>query len=184
MEVNAITVNAAGLAQGWGIQANMPKVQTEKSGFGPVCRVTISQEGKELSRQQTTRQAEKRAQSTQNVETEKTQSSHQEGTDKLHETLTESFQSAGFTGEEDIDRVKRLYYEDIYRRTQGGIQPIPYEDPTEEEIAAMNERARQSKENLEKILKSLTPADFANATPLKFDYVAKLSDTTENESWQ
>ncbi len=56
------------------------------------------------------------------------------------------------------------------------------EDPTEEELAAMNERARQSRENLDKILKSLTPADFANATPLTFDYVAALPDMPENES--
>lgn len=60
MQIDAITVNAAGInAVGTpavqGFQGNGDQAQAEGDMFGPVCRVTISKEGKALSRQQTTR---------------------------------------------------------------------------------------------------------------------------------
>lgn len=76
MQIKAITVNAAGtMAAERGLQgAGSPgaaQMQTESSkGFGPECRVTISKEGKKLSRRQTA-QAEKGAQGTQSVREER-----------------------------------------------------------------------------------------------------------------
>lgn len=58
MQVNSVTVNAAGLAPKWGIQGNRPQMQEEQSLFGAECKVTISREGKDLSRQQTARRAQ------------------------------------------------------------------------------------------------------------------------------
>lgn len=60
VQIDAITVNAAGInAVGapavQGFRGNGDQAQAEGDMFGPVCRVTISKEGKALSRQQTTR---------------------------------------------------------------------------------------------------------------------------------
>lgn len=57
MEIRAITVNAAGLAaergmQGMGLPSANQAEAEDRSAFGPECRVTISQEGKNLSRRQ------------------------------------------------------------------------------------------------------------------------------------
>lgn len=75
MQVKAITVNAAGLAAERGIQGNgvsgVNQVKTETSNmFGPECRVTISQKGRSLSRQQTV-QAETDAGNSQSVRGER-----------------------------------------------------------------------------------------------------------------
>ncbi len=183
MQIRPITVNAANLAQERGIQGNVPQVQPEKNGFGPECRVTISREGKSLSHQQTAQQAEKRAQSTQNVEAGKTAASQQEEYAGLKESFMDMFRMDGYSGEELRERTESFYK--LFCSTnpfRPGIRQIMVEDPTEEELAAMNERARQSKENMDKILKSLTPADFANAAPLMFDHVATMPDVPENES--
>ena len=62
MQVRTITVNAANLTTaGRGIQGTgFPVVNQEPAGnnsmFGPECKVTISQEGRNLSRQQTVRE--------------------------------------------------------------------------------------------------------------------------------
>lgn len=185
MQVKAITVNAAGLAQGWGIQGNMPQViQPEKSGYSPECRVTISQEGKDLSRQQIAVQAEKHAQ---NVEAGKMQAGRQEEYVGLKKSLADMYKEMGYYGEELRQLTESQYekYCQAYPAGHGGIQPVSSEGFTEEEIAAMNERARQSKENLDKILKSmknLTPTELANAIPLTFDYVAELPRHAGNGS--
>ncbi len=55
MQVRAITVNAVDLASGRNLPGNRPQAQPGDNGFGPQCRVTISQEGRNLSRQQTAR---------------------------------------------------------------------------------------------------------------------------------
>lgn len=79
MQIRSITVNAAGLAAGTDMQGNSPMVnqvshaagRTQAGGrntFGPECKVSISQEGKDLSRQQS---AEKSAQSTASVKEER-----------------------------------------------------------------------------------------------------------------
>lgn len=75
MQVKAITVNAAGLAAERGIQRNgvsgVNQVKTETNNmFGPECRVTISQKGRSLSRQQTV-QAETDAGNSQSVRGER-----------------------------------------------------------------------------------------------------------------
>ena len=47
MQIKAITVNAAGtMAAGPGIREKGDQVRPEGSLFGPECRVTISQEGR------------------------------------------------------------------------------------------------------------------------------------------
>lgn len=51
MEIKAITVNAAGMAPERNVQGNRLEEKTESSLFGSECRVTISREGKKLSRQ-------------------------------------------------------------------------------------------------------------------------------------
>ncbi len=53
MQIKSITVNAAGMtAAEQGMQGNRNQLQLESSMFGPECRVTISREGRSLSRQQ------------------------------------------------------------------------------------------------------------------------------------
>ncbi len=53
MQIKAITVNAAGMTVAeQGMQGNRNQLQPESSVFGPECRVTISREGRSLSRQQ------------------------------------------------------------------------------------------------------------------------------------
>ncbi len=183
MQIRPITVNVAGLAQGRGMQENMPQVQPEKNGFGPECRVTISREGKALSHQQTAQQAEKRVQGTQDVKAGGTLTSWKEEYVGLKKLFAEMLEKEGCYENEIRERTEAFY--EIFCNTnpfRGGIQQIMVEDPTEEEMAAMNERARQCMENFDKIVKSLTPADFANATPLTFDNAAALPDMPENES--
>lgn len=51
MGIKAITVNAAGMAPERNVQGNRPKEKAENSLFGPECRVTLSREGRKLSRQ-------------------------------------------------------------------------------------------------------------------------------------
>lgn len=74
MQIRSITVNAAGMAAEKGLQGNTSSgtnhVQAEKNIFGAECRVTISREGKKLSRQQTAR-AEKSTQNPQSVKKER-----------------------------------------------------------------------------------------------------------------
>ena len=186
MQVKAITVNATGMVPGWGIQGNMPQAQPEKNGFGPECKVSISQEGKDLSRQQTERQAEKSAQGTQNVETQKTWESQQEEYVGLKKSIADRYKKMGYYGDELRELTESTYekYCQGYPAGHGGIQQVPFEDPTDEERAAMEEMARKSRETFEAILKKLTPADFANAIPLTFDYVATLPDMPESGSQQ
>lgn len=184
MQVKAITVNATGMAPGWGIQGNVPKAQPEKNGFGPECRVTISQKGRDLSRQQTGLQAEKSAQGIQNVETQKTWASQQEEYVGLKKSIADTYKEMGYYGDELRELTESTYekYCQAYPPGHGGIQQVPFRDPTDEERAAMEEMARKSRETWEEIFKKLTPADFANATPLTFDYVATLPDMPENGS--
>lgn len=71
MQIRAITVNAAGITGvERGIQKNRNQTQPEGSTFGPECRVTISREGKSLSRRQAA-QAETGTQSAQGIREEK-----------------------------------------------------------------------------------------------------------------
>lgn len=179
MQIRPITVNVAGLAQGRGMQENMPQVPPEKNGFGPECRVTISREGKALSHQQTA----KRVQGTQDVKAGGTLTSWKEEYVGLKKLFAEMLEKEGCYENEIRERTEAFH--EIFCNTnpfRGGIQQIMVEDPTEEELAAMNERARQCMENFDKIVKSLTSADFANATPPTFDNAAALPDMPENES--
>lgn len=84
MQIRAITVNAAGTAAERDIQGNTPpgtnRVQAEKNVFGAECRVTISREGKNLSRHQTA-QTEKSGRNTQSVKEERKLLRQQEQTE-------------------------------------------------------------------------------------------------------
>ena len=64
MQIKAITVNSAGMMPaGAGIQEKKNQMWLEGGMFGPECRVTISQEGRKLSGQQTARSETGNAQS-------------------------------------------------------------------------------------------------------------------------
>mgnify|MGYP001106362548 CR=1 FL=1 len=64
MQIKAITVNAAGMMPaGAGIQEKKNQMRPAGGMFGPECRVTISQEGRKLSGQQTARSETGNAQS-------------------------------------------------------------------------------------------------------------------------
>lgn len=97
MRITAITVNAAGMAAERGIQGTrstgINQMQTENA-FGPECKVTISQEGKELSSsQQQVDRTEKSAQTVQaermmrrsQEEAERDKSTKEQYRDKLDE---------------------------------------------------------------------------------------------------
>lgn len=70
MQIKAITVNAASLASPQGIQVNRNQAQPEDNMFGTECKVTISKEGRNLSRQQASR-TEKGTQDIQNSQSVK-----------------------------------------------------------------------------------------------------------------
>lgn len=74
MQIRSITVNATGMVAEKGLQGNISSgtnhVQAEKNMFGAECRVTISREGKKLSRQQAA-QTEKATPNTQSVKEER-----------------------------------------------------------------------------------------------------------------
>ncbi|MCH5344712.1 MAG: hypothetical protein J1E64_11795 [Acetatifactor sp.] len=53
MQIKAITVNAGNTTVGQNFQGNSTLVQVDNNMFTPQCKVTISKEGKRLSRQQT-----------------------------------------------------------------------------------------------------------------------------------
>ena len=64
MQIKAITVNSAGMMPvGAGIQEKKNQMRSAGGMFGPECRVTISQEGRKLSGQQTARSETGNAQS-------------------------------------------------------------------------------------------------------------------------
>lgn len=64
MQIKGLTVNAAGMMPaGAGIQEKKNQMRSAGGMFGPECRVTISQEGRKLSRQQTARSEAGNAQS-------------------------------------------------------------------------------------------------------------------------
>lgn len=58
MQIRSITMDAVSLATAQAIQKNGAPIQLESNLFGPSCRVTISQEGRNLSRQQVGQDAE------------------------------------------------------------------------------------------------------------------------------
>lgn len=59
MQIRAITVSAAGMTGERNVRNNELKVQPEENVFGAECKVTISQEGRKLSRKQQVTQTEK-----------------------------------------------------------------------------------------------------------------------------
>ncbi len=148
MQVKTITVNAADLAAaGRGIPTvGLPGVNGEQAGrknvFGPECEVTISREGRNLSRHTET-STETNPRSTQKAAAKGSQSYlPQKQFNNLRDALTEMYRGNGFTGEELLERVEATYQE-IQKRAQGGIQ-FSLKKPTDEETAAMNELARKS----------------------------------------
>lgn len=60
MQIKTITVNAAGMASGSILQGKTQQAAPEDNRFGSQCRVTISQEGRKLSRQQTEKEGQAR----------------------------------------------------------------------------------------------------------------------------
>lgn len=148
MQVRTITVNASNLTTaGRGIQGTgFPVVNQEPAGnnsmFGPECKVTISQEGRNLSKQQTVC-AETSTRSNGSAAAESGQPYRQGEPKGLYDSLMEMYQEIGFTGQQLLDRVNQLY-DEIYRRSQGGIQ-FSLNEHTEEEFAAANELIQNMK---------------------------------------
>lgn len=70
MQIRGITANTAGMAAGRSIQGEQPRVQAANNLFGAECRVTISREGRRLSRQQAAH-TEKGVRSVQSVKAER-----------------------------------------------------------------------------------------------------------------
>lgn len=148
MQVKTITVNAAGLAAarrgmpGTGL-LGVNQQQTEANSMPvPECKVTISEEGRKRSRQQTA-YTETSAQSMQK-EAAKSSPSYppQKQFKDLREALTEMYTWNGFTGDELIERVNNMY-EEIYRRAQGGIQ-FSVNESSDEAMAAVKELAQKA----------------------------------------
>ncbi len=142
MQVKTITVNAAGMATaGRGIQGTgFPVVNQESaennSMFGPECKVTISQEGRNLSRQQTVRE-EKDVLGAQGVVAESNQLNRQGEAKGLRDTLMEMFEEIGYKGQQLLDRVNDVY-DNMCRPSHGDLQ-LSLNEPTEEDLAASNE---------------------------------------------
>lgn len=143
MQIKAITVNAAEMmAERQSILDNNGlQVQPESSHmFAPECKVTISQEGRYLSRQQTD-QSEKDIRNTRNAAAERNPAYQQERKG-LKETLTEMYRESGFTGDELLERVNSTY-EEIQRHAQGGIQ-FSLNESSKEAMAAAQELAQKA----------------------------------------
>lgn len=144
MQVKPITVNAAEMmVERQSILGNGLQVQTEINNMlAPECKVTISQEGRSLSRQQTA-YTETSAQSTYKAAAENNQLCRQKERKGLRESLTEMYRRNGFTGEELLKRVNDTYQE-IYRRAQGGIQ-FSMNESSDEAMAAVKELAQKAR---------------------------------------
>lgn len=113
MQIKAITVNAAGMtAAGRGLPGNnlaaANQAQAENgSGFGPECRVTISREGKSLSRRQAA-QAETNARGTQSVKDEKRLLRQQEQI-RLSEEIRDNYREKLNDIEKEIEEYNTSY---------------------------------------------------------------------------
>lgn len=148
MQVRTITVNASNLTTaGRGIQGTgFPVVNQEPTGnnsmFGPECKVTISQEGRNLSKQQTVC-AETSTRSNGSAAAESGQSCLQGERKGLYDTLTEMFQEIGYTGQQLLDRVNEVY-NNMCRPPHGDLQ-FSLKEPTEEDFAAANELIQNMK---------------------------------------
>lgn len=104
--------------------------------------MTISEEGKKRSRQQTA-DMETNVRSTQRAAAKTSQSyPPQKQFNNLWESLTEMYKWNGFTGDELLERVNSTY-EEIQRRAQGGIQ-FSVNEASEEAIAAVEELAQKA----------------------------------------
>lgn len=146
MQVKTITVSAAGLASaGQGFQgaglSDIKQVQAQSNNmFAPECRVTISQEGRNLSRKQIA-QAETDLQSARSAAAEGNSLRRQEGMRNLREILMETFQEMGYSGQKLIDRVNEVY-DNMCRPSHGDLQ-FSLNEPTEEAMAAVKELAQK-----------------------------------------
>lgn len=146
MQVNTITVNAADLAAGQGIQgaglSGIKQVQAESNYmFAPECKVTISQEGRNLSRQQTA-QAESNVQNVKSAAADSNSLNKQEGVKGLRENLMEMFQEIGLSGQNLLDRVDEVYGK-MCRPSHGDLQ-FSLNESSEEAMAAVKELAQKA----------------------------------------
>lgn len=143
MQVKTITVNAAEMmAERQSIPGNGLQVQVKNDHmFAPECKVTISREGRNLSRQQMA-QAESNIQSTKSVAAESAPSSKREGTKGLRENLMEMFQEIGLSGQNLLDRVEEVYSK-MCRPSHGDLQ-LSRNESSEEAMAAVKELAQKA----------------------------------------
>ncbi|MCM1192239.1 MAG: hypothetical protein NC123_12805 [Butyrivibrio sp.] len=143
MQVKAITVNAAEMmTERQSIPGNGIQAQAESNYmFAPECKVTISREGRNLSRQQMA-QAESNVQSTKSVAVESNPLSKQEETKGLRENLMEMFREIGLSGQNLLDRVDEVYSK-MCRPSHGDLQ-FSLNESSEEAMAAVKELAQKA----------------------------------------
>ena len=145
MKVEAITVNAAEMmAERQSIPGNGLQVQAESNPmFAPECKVTISREGRNLSRQRMV-QAESNVQNTKSAVAESNPSAIR-GEMKmkdLREVLMEMFQETGLSGQNLLDRVDEVY-NNMYRPPHGDLQ-FSQNESSEEAMEALKELAQKA----------------------------------------
>lgn len=188
MQIRAITINAADMmAAEQSIQGNgFPGTDQAQTGngamFGPECKVTISQEGRNLSRQQTA-QAETKARSTQTAQEEKKQLQQQWGDNALINDLIDIFRESGLEGDRLIDRVNS-FYQDVCREAEeakGDLQFF-FKEPTDEEMAAVKRLAQKSnKVNIENIEFDLSKVHDLIQTAQEYHDYRILNPGTESQ---
>lgn len=143
MQVKPITVNAAEMmVERQSILGNGLPVPTESNHmFAPECKVTISQEGRNLSIQQMA-QAESNVKNTKSVAAESNPLNKQEGVKGLRENLMEMFQEIGLSGQNLLDRVDEVYGK-MCRPSHGDLQ-FSLNESSEEAMAAVKELAQKA----------------------------------------
>lgn len=143
MQIKPITVNAAEMmVERQSILGNGFPMQTESNHmFAPECKITISQEGRNLSRQQMA-QAESNVQNTNSVAAESNLLNNQDGVKGLRENLMEMFQEIGLSGQNLLDRVDEVYGK-MCRPSHGDLQ-FSLNESSEEAMAAVKELAQKA----------------------------------------
>lgn len=106
MQVKGIAVNAAHMTAGWTMHAGgVNQVQDRENMFGAECKVTISQEGRELSRQQTGREEK----SAQQAKAER-MLHHQQEESRLNEDMKRSYREKLKELEDTADALNHTYH--------------------------------------------------------------------------
>lgn len=143
MQIKTITVNAAGMASGSIIQGKTQQAAPVDSRFGPQCRVTISQEGRRLSRQQTEKE-EQAKQSAQSARMERELFRRQEE-DEQNKHIADGYREQLEKIEKTMDSLNHSY------KTEADTETIEKEQEVlramrDQKQAQMEENQKRAKE--------------------------------------